>query len=94
MELLDTYGLGKECLETLSDLDLSTSGSKKPYAQLPAKVKRAFTRLYNSTSHPTVFAAQHGEDIRKVKGASAAALADDAEEDIEMIEDIEEDLEF
>lgn len=41
MQVMDTYYLEREMLETLNDFDMS---GKKPLTELPAKQKKAFTR--------------------------------------------------
>ncbi|KAG0184874.1 hypothetical protein DFQ28_010294 [Apophysomyces sp. BC1034] len=88
IQLMDTYHLDRESLDTLNELEVGTS--KKPLAKIPAKVKNAFTREYNKRNHPVLFQTS-GVPIKKAKESEVIEdLAD--EKDVSGDED-EEDLE-
>ncbi|KAI7908090.1 replication factor RFC1 C terminal domain-containing protein [Cokeromyces recurvatus] len=64
MEIMDTYYLDRENLDTLNELVFTESG-KLPLVQIPTKVKTAFTREYNSKNHPILFQVG-GVPIKKI----------------------------
>ncbi|KAI8348834.1 replication factor RFC1 C terminal domain-containing protein [Choanephora cucurbitarum] len=54
MEIMDSYYLDRECLDTFNDLTFAPTG-KGPLAQLPTKIKSTLTRRYNNSKHPVLF---------------------------------------
>ncbi|KAI9483454.1 MAG: replication factor RFC1 C terminal domain-containing protein [Benjaminiella poitrasii] len=73
MEVMDTYYLDRENLDTLNDLVFVESGNA-PLAQIPTKVKTAFTKEYNAKNHPILFQVS-GVPIKK----SVSGPKEDAE---------------
>ncbi|KAI8388177.1 replication factor RFC1 C terminal domain-containing protein [Radiomyces spectabilis] len=51
-KIMDEYGLSRENLDTLNDLEIA---SKKPMSKLPSEVRTTFTKLYNKREHPVLF---------------------------------------
>ncbi|ORE17800.1 DNA replication factor C, large subunit [Rhizopus microsporus] len=91
IEYMDNYYLDRENLETLSDLVCTTT--KPPLVELPAKTKTAFTRKYNSVSHPVLF--QPGSvPIKKAIATPTEDMMDTlVEEDTDYVEDTPEEEE-
>ncbi|KAI7869664.1 replication factor RFC1 C terminal domain-containing protein [Spinellus fusiger] len=96
IEIMDTYCLNIESLETLSDFSMD---AKKPMSTLPTKLKKAFEKYYDSKSHPILFQ-DTGAPIKKVYiqmpvGNEADTLFEDADEEEENSsneDEIDEDI--
>ncbi|KAJ1964514.1 DNA replication factor C complex subunit Rfc1 [Dispira parvispora] len=54
MAIMDHYYLTKDNWDSVVDLQLYTNPSANPLKHIPTAVKSAFTRQYNSASHPTM----------------------------------------
>ncbi|KAI8991740.1 replication factor RFC1 C terminal domain-containing protein [Mycotypha africana] len=58
IEIMDTYYLDRDSLDTLNDIAFQRKKTdKQPFAGIPTANKTAFTRMYNSMSHPVLFQA-------------------------------------
>ncbi|RCI04017.1 hypothetical protein CU098_011383 [Rhizopus stolonifer] len=92
MEIMDTYYLDRESLDTLNDLTFAPSG-KGPLAQLPTKTKTTLTRTYNARKHPILFQIS-GVPIRKsVSGPKEDAVGLIVNDDKPIGDDLSEEEE-
>jgi replication factor C subunit 1 len=89
IELLDDYYLTKDEWETIAELGVGDNQSEALLKRIPGATKAAFTRKYNSTSHPIPFHSGGG-DVGKPSKKLATGEAPDHDEIIELDEQPEE----
>ncbi|CAO3693827.1 unnamed protein product [Umbelopsis ramanniana] len=63
-EIMDSYYLDKDLVDAIAELEYPLKGQKTLQSQLTTSIKTAFTKKYNSTSHP-VMLQPGGQTIKK-----------------------------
>lgn len=85
IELLDTYSLSREDMDSLLDLMVDARCSTEAYAKIPTAVKTALTRKYNQSAHKLPYALGGGalfvKKIGEVDLPKGALAAEGAAED-------------
>ncbi|CAG8620339.1 19184_t:CDS:10 [Cetraspora pellucida] len=79
IELMDQYYLNKEDWDAIVELSI---GGDKILKEIDKSVKAAFTRKYNSSSHPVPFL--KASSVKSSKGAGSVAAVPDFEDAIEV----------
>ncbi|CAA18875.1 DNA replication factor C complex subunit Rfc1 [Schizosaccharomyces pombe] len=88
IELMDEYYLNREDFDSITELVLPADAGEKLMKTIPTAAKSAFTRKYNSSSHPIAFFGS--SDVLPMKGSAQREVPDveDAiEAEDEMLEE-------
>ncbi|KAI0464525.1 hypothetical protein LJB42_002140 [Komagataella kurtzmanii] len=86
MSTLDAYCLTKEDWDTIMDFGIGSYSMGLELKKIPPSVKTAFTRKYNSYSHPTVIYAT-GNSVSSTRVKVTPDLEDVVQDDMDDVED-------
>ncbi|CAG8775706.1 25278_t:CDS:2, partial [Racocetra persica] len=89
IELMDQYYLNKEDWDAIMELSI---GGDKILKEIDKPVKAAFTRKYNSSSHPVPFL--KASSVKSSKAAGSVAAVPDFEDAIEIEQVVKDEDEF
>ena len=84
IEFMDEYYLSKEDWDTILELGIGRNDAKAAMDKIPTQVKTAFTRKYNSTSHPQPYL--KATVVTKGRGSSGGGGSEESPDNLDVVE--------
>ncbi|KAF8946558.1 hypothetical protein BGZ47_000220 [Haplosporangium gracile] len=84
IEFMDDYYLSKEDWDTILELGIGRNDAKAVLDKIPTQVKTAFTRKYNSTTHPQPYL--KATVVTKGRGSSGGGGSEETPDNLDVVE--------
>ncbi|KAF9153747.1 hypothetical protein BG015_002720 [Linnemannia schmuckeri] len=84
IEFMDDYYLCKEDWDTILELGIGRNDAKAVLEKIPTQVKTAFTRKYNSTTHPQPYL--KATVVTKGRGPSGGGGSEETPDNLDVVE--------
>ncbi|KAI8601099.1 chromosome transmission fidelity factor [Dissophora ornata] len=84
IEFMDSYYLSKEDWDSVLELGIGRNDGKKVMDSIPSTTKSAFTRKYNSESHPQPYL--KATVVTKGRGSSGVGAGDEVPDNLDVVD--------